>query len=246
MKPPAVASAITPSPIASAPLPGTAAKLIPRTSVPIITTERIPPRLSTGSVVSFTCAGTKRIAITSAISASGRVITNTDAPVELGQQRSGSQRAKRRDRRPERRPERDRAGPRRPRPERRDQRQRGREGHPRRDPADQPGDEQDLDRGRERGQQAGGDREPDPEDQQPLAPVAVADGAEVEHRGREPQRVADRDQVERGLAGVEGLADVGQSDVGDRQVEVGDRGDQDQRRQHQSLAVGCGPRFLAP
>ena len=82
--------------------------------------------------------------------------------------------------------------------------------------------------GAKRGEQAGRDRERHAEDQHQLAPVAVADRAQVEHRGREPERVADRDQVERRLAGVEGLADVGQSDVGDREVQVRDRGDEDQ------------------
>jgi len=61
--------------------------------------------------------------------------------------------------------------------------------------------------------------------------VGVAEGAEVEDRGGEPERVADGDEVEAGLAGVEGLADVRQGDVGDGEVEVGDRGDGDQRRE---------------
>ena len=70
-----------------------------------------------------------------------------------------------------------------------------------------------------------------------LAPVAVADGAEVQHGGREAQRVADGDQVKLGLGRVEGFADIGEGDVGDRQVEVGDRGDQDQREEHEGGAA---------
>ena len=68
-----------------------------------------------------------------------------------------------------------------------------------------------------------------PEDDHQLAPVPVAQRPEPEHGGGEPERVADRDQVERRLRRVERLADVGQRDVGDRQVQVRDRRDQDQR-----------------
>ena len=45
---------------------GAVAKLIARISAPTITTDRMPPRLSTGSSVSLTCAGTKNHAIPSA------------------------------------------------------------------------------------------------------------------------------------------------------------------------------------
>ncbi len=57
---------------------GTGAKLIPRMSAPTRTIDRTPPRLSTGSVVSFTCEGTNLTAITSAIAASGSVSRKTD------------------------------------------------------------------------------------------------------------------------------------------------------------------------
>ena len=57
---------------------GTGRKLIPRISAPTMTIERTPPRLSTGSVDSFTCAGTSLTAITSATTASGTVIRKTD------------------------------------------------------------------------------------------------------------------------------------------------------------------------
>ena len=72
------ASARMPSPIAAVSASGTGAKLIARMSAPTRTTERIPPRLSTGSSVSFTCAGTKTIAMKSAIPTSGRVTRNTE------------------------------------------------------------------------------------------------------------------------------------------------------------------------
>ena len=87
---------------------------------------------------------------------------------------------------------------------------------------------------------------PMPEQQHHLAPVAVAERAEVEDRGRQPERVADGDQVERRLAGAEGLADVGQGDVGDRQVEVGDRRDEDQRREDEAGALGAARLHAAP
>ena len=99
-------------------------------------------------------------------------------------------------------------------------------------PAHDPGDEQDLDRRGETGEQGGRDRQRHPEHDHPLAPVAVAEGAEVEDRGGKPERIADGDEVELGLARVERLADVGQGDVGDREVEVGDRRDEDQDAEH--------------
>ena len=54
-----------PSPSASVPLSGTGAKLIASTSAATSTIDRMPPRLSTGSVVSLTWLGTSRIASTS-------------------------------------------------------------------------------------------------------------------------------------------------------------------------------------
>ena len=105
--------------------------------------------------------------------------------------------------------------------------------------AEHAGEEEDADRGREAGQQRGRDREGHAEEQHHLAPVAVAERAQVEHRGGEAERVADGDQVERVWPGVEGLADVGQRDVGDREVQVRDRGDQDQRAEHEPGALGA-------
>ena len=97
---------------------------------------------------------------------------------------------------------------------------------------------QDLDRGRVGGEQACRDRETDAEDEHHLAAVAVAERTEPEDRRRQAERVADRDEVEAGLAGVEVLADLGQGDVGDGEVQVGDRGDEDEREQHEALPVG--------
>ena len=153
---------------------------------------------------------------------------------------AGEQRAERGDRAAERRPERDRLRSRRPRPERGDQGERGRVGHAGREAAEQPGDEEDLVGRRPGGEQAGGDRQRHAQEQHQLAAVAVAERAEVEHRGGQAERVADRDQVERRLRGVERLADVGQGDVGDRQVEVRDRGDQDQRDEDEAGALRGG------
>jgi hypothetical protein len=74
----AAATAIAARPSARVPLFGTGAKLIAKISVPTITTDRTPPRLSTGSVVSFTWLGTKMTASSRAMPASGSVIRKTD------------------------------------------------------------------------------------------------------------------------------------------------------------------------
>ena len=52
------AAATSASPSATVPAFGTAAKLIASTNAEIMTTEMIPPKLSTGSVASLMCAGT--------------------------------------------------------------------------------------------------------------------------------------------------------------------------------------------
>ena len=64
--------------MASVPAFGTGAKLIERISAPTSTSERMPPRLSTGSVDSFTCAGTSNQAIRIAITARGSVTRKTE------------------------------------------------------------------------------------------------------------------------------------------------------------------------
>ena len=67
------------------------------------------------------------------------------------------------------------------------------------EPAQEAGHEEDLVRRRPRGEQARRNRQRHAQDQHQLAPVAVAERAEVEHRRGEAQGVADRDQIERGL-----------------------------------------------
>ena len=62
---------------------GTAAKLIATISDPTAIADRMPPRLSTGSVVSFTCAGTSLSASTNAMAASGSVTMNTEPHQKL-------------------------------------------------------------------------------------------------------------------------------------------------------------------
>ncbi len=74
----AAITAITNSTSAVVSMPFTGQKLIARISVPTRTTETMPPRLSTGSVVSFTWLGTNHTAIASAITASGIVTRKTD------------------------------------------------------------------------------------------------------------------------------------------------------------------------
>ena len=109
------------------PCPGPAAKLIARISAATSTTESIPPRLSTGSVVSLTWLGTTLTASGNATSDERQRDQEDRAPVELLEQRARDQRAERGDRAAERRPERDRLRAARPRPERRDQGQRRRD-----------------------------------------------------------------------------------------------------------------------
>jgi hypothetical protein len=72
------ATATAPSDSASVPLPGTGAKLMARISAATSRTDTTPPRLSTGSEVSWTCAGTYLSAIGNATSTSGSVTTKTD------------------------------------------------------------------------------------------------------------------------------------------------------------------------
>ena len=192
----------------------------------------MPPRLSTGSVVSWTCDGISLIAAKQGDHGERQRDEEDRAPVVALEQGAGDHRAERRDRASDRRPERDRLRPVGPGPEGGDQGEGRREGHAGRQAAEQAGDEQDLDRRREAREQRGGDRQPHAEDDHQLAAVAIAEGAEVEDGRREAERIADGDEVELRLAGVEVLADVGQGDVGDREVQVGDRGDEDQRAEH--------------
>ena len=161
-------------------------------------------------------------------------------PPEVLQEQAGEQRAERGDGAAEPRPERDRLRSPRPGPERGDQGERGRVGHACSEASQEAGDEEDFVARRPGGEAGRGDRERRAEEQHQLAPVAVAESAEVEHRRGETERVADCDQVERRLRGVERLADRGQGDVGDSQVQVGDRRDQDQRNEYETRTLrGC-------
>ena len=96
---------------------------------------------------------------------------------------------------------------RRPRPERGDQRERRRVGHAGREPAADARDEEHRVATAPTRRAATRDRESRARGQHQLAAVAVAERAEPEHRAGEAERVADRDQVEGRLAGVEVLAD---------------------------------------
>ena len=204
-----------------------------------------PPRLSTGSVVSLTWLGTKRSAMTRATTASGSVTRKTEPHSKCSSRNpetSGPSAAMAPPSADHRAIERVRAGP---GPQGGDQREGRRVGHAGGHAAEDPGDDQDLDRRGERREEAGRDRQQHAEDEHQLAAVAVAEGAEPEDRRRQPERVADRHQVERGLRRVERLADGGQGDVRDRQVQVGDGRDQDQREQDEWPFSGPPPVAVA-
>ena len=79
-----------------------------------------------------------------------------------------------------------------------------------------------------------GDGQRGAEHQHHLAAVAVAEGTEPQHRRGQAERVADGDDVEPRLGGVEGGADVGEGHVGHREVQVGDGGDEDQGGEHRA------------
>ena len=149
-------------------------------------------------------------------------------PVELREQGACQQGSQRGDRATQAGPQGNRLRACRSRPQRRDQRQRRGVGHPGGQPAEQARAEQNLDRRGEGGQQRGRHRQGRAEDQHQLSPVAVAQRAEIEHRRGEPERVADRDEIDRRLTSIERLADVRQRHIGDRQVQVRDRGDKDE------------------
>jgi len=62
-----------------------------------------------------------------------------------------------------------------------------------------------------------------------LRPYRSPQGAQPQDRTCQPKRVPNRDQVKRGLAGVEMLPDIWQGDVRHREIQVRDCRDQDQR-----------------
>ncbi len=160
-------------------------------------------------------------------------------PLELLEQEPRHERPERRDGAAEGRPQGNRVRPSRPgRPQGRDQREGRRVGHAGGDATADARDDQHLDARCERGQQAGRNREPDAQEEQHLAAVSVADRPEPQDRCGEAERVADRDQVQRGLRGVERGADRRQRDVGDREIEVRDGRHEDQRHEDQLPALG--------
>ena len=159
------------------------------------------------------------------------------APPEVAEQPARGEGPERGDGAADRRPQRDGRGARLTGPERGDERERGGVRHAGGDPPMIRANDQHLVGRSPRGEDARRDRQPDAQDQHQLAAVAVAERAEVEHRRSETERVPDRDQVERRLRGVERLADVGKRHVGDREVQVRDRGDQDQRERERSACA---------
>src|SRR5208337_4275899 len=70
--------AMAANPSARSPALGAGAKLIASTSPATNRTDRTPPKLSTGSVVSLTWLGTKASAIARATAARGNVIRKTE------------------------------------------------------------------------------------------------------------------------------------------------------------------------
>ena len=158
------------------------------------------------------------------------------APPELLQETAGDEGAERRQSAADRGPQRDRLRARRPRPQRCDEGQRRRVGHAGRDAAEDASEDEEAVGRRIRSRDGRRDRQRDPQDEHHLAPVAVSQRAEVQHRGGEAERVADGDEVQRGLRRVEGDADVGQRHVGNRQIQVGDCRDQDEREEDERAA----------
>ena len=214
------------------PFPGTGAKLMLRIRAATSTAESTPPRLSTGSSPSFTWAGDQQQGEHEGDDRQGQRHEEHRAPPVVLEQGAGHQRPEGGDRTAERGPQGDGLGPSRARrPQRGDQRQRRRVGHAGREATEDAGGDQHADARRVGGDQAGGNREHHAGQAHPLAAVAVADGSQVQHRGRQAQRVADRGQVQRRLGGVERLADVGERHVRHREVQVRDRGDEDQRKE---------------
>ena len=160
---------------------GTAAKLMPRMKVPTSTIDRMPPRLSTGSVDSWTCAGMFFRTRKRATSATGMTTRKTAlqgrnnnrvpeirGPNALMAPPVAAHSAYR-------------SGAGRPAPQRRDQGETGGKRHTGGDTAEDTRADQDLDRRRKAGDQRGGDRQRQAEEQHHLAAVTVAERAEPEH-----------------------------------------------------------------
>ena len=138
-------------------------------------------------------------------------------------------------------------------PECGDERQGGRKGHARGESTEDAGSHQHLGRRSPGGQQARRDRQPHAEKDHHLAAVPIPERAEPEHRGGQTEGEPHRHQVQGGLGRVEGLADVGECDVGHRQVQVGHTRHEDQGAQHQggvgggsAVGRGCGVGHTKP
>jgi hypothetical protein len=166
------------------------------------------------------------------------------APPELLEQSARDHGAEGRNSAPDARPQRDRLRAPRSRPERRDQRERRRERHAGGQPAEDASDEKDVVGRRPRSQHGRRNRECRAQDQHELASVAVADRSEVEHRRGEAQGIADRDQIERRLPGIELLGNRRKRDIGHGQVEVGDGRYQDERDEDKPRTVGARRRAV--
>ena len=167
------------------------------------------------------------------------------SPVEVLQKKARGEWSKHGDAAADRGPQRDRLRTAWPRPQSGDQRQRGWVGHPCGEAPAEPCEEEDGVGGCERGEQRHRDRQRRSEKEHQLAPVAVAEGAQPQHRAREPEGVADGDQIERGLGGVEMLADVRQGDVGHGQVQVRDPRHDDQGDEDDAGALGSARRVVS-
>ena len=159
------------------------------------------------------------------------------SPVEMLQKKARGEGPEHGDAATDRGPQRNRLRTAWPRPQSSDQRQRGWVGHPCGQAAAEPCEEEEGVGGCERGEQRHRDCQRRSQKEHQLAPVAVAEGPQPQHRAREAEGIADCDQIERGLGGVEMLADVRQGDVGHGEVEVRDPRDDDQRDEDDAGAV---------
>ena len=187
-----------PSPSASRPSSGTGAKLMARTSAATSRTDRMPPRLSTGSVVSFTWPGTKRDGQHERHRGQRQRDQEHRAPPEVLEQRSRRSAARARRCAPPIATTARSTGSRPARPQRGDQRQRRGVGHAGGDAAEEAGERRAPRRSAPSAasRQAGTDSAT-PRIEHQLAAVPVAERAEPEHRRGQAEGVADRDQVER-------------------------------------------------
>jgi hypothetical protein len=114
-----------------------------------------------------------------------------------------------------------------------DQRQRRREEQGRRESAGEAGVREEVRVRRPRGQHGRGNRQDGTRHKQQLAAVPVADGAQVENSGRQPQRERVGDGRELVLGGAEVGAYRRQCHVSDAEVDIRDDRTRHQRQQYQ-------------